>query len=158
MNTKMIYGAVFAVVLLVVLYGISQRTDLKAPVVENPIASTSTKPVAENPEGEADPARMTLSMNTWRWIDARNPAGKFTLTFGTDGRFSAKTDCNGVGGSYTSSKTTISFGQMMSTLMFCEGSYESEFSQALSSAETYSFTNKGELILGLKGGGVMTFK
>lgn len=115
--------------------------------------------VVQNFEGEADPARMTLSMKPWKWVDARNVADKFVLTLGADGRFSAKTDCNAASGKYEFSKAdgTIFFGQMMSTLMFCEGSHEAEFTGMLSDVEKYTFTSRGQLILTLKDGKTMMF-
>ena len=115
--------------------------------------------VVQNFEGEADPARMTLGMKTWNWQNAFYNDGKtivpvkpeaFKITFGADGRFSAKTDCNSVGGAYTAKDGVISFGQMMSTLMFCEGSQEAVFTKLLSESQSYHFTSKGELILDLK--------
>ncbi len=110
-------------------------------------------------EGEADPARMTLDMKAWNWVDARNTADKFVLTFDKDGRFSARTDCNGVGGNYVSSKAVdaIEFSQMISTMMFCEGSYEQEFTGMLLTATKYQFNGRGQLILTLKDGKVMVF-
>jgi heat shock protein HslJ len=116
--------------------------------------------VAENFEGEADPNRMTLGMKTWNWESAqyndgrevRPRAGKtFTLTFSADGKFSATTDCNSMGGSYsTTSVKGITFSNIFSTLMFCEGSQEAEFSTLLQNTDNYHFTSKGELILDLK--------
>jgi len=115
--------------------------------------------VVQNFEGEADPSRMTLGMNKWTWIstlynDERTIMPKqkdaFTLTFKTDGTFSATTDCNGVGGSYVTDKEKITFGQMMSTLMYCEGSQEGDFTKMLENSTGYHFTSKGELILDLK--------
>ena len=114
--------------------------------------------VAQNFEGEADPARMTLTMKPWTWertiynndteiIPRANK--KFVLTF-TDGkRFSASTDCNGVGGEYAVDGNKIAFTRMMSTLMYCENSQEGDFSKMLSEAQSYLFTSKGELILEL---------
>ncbi len=115
--------------------------------------------VAQNFEGEADPNRMTLGMKKWTWISALynderiiTPKRKdaFTLTFRTDGTFSASTDCNGVGGKYVTDKEKITFSEMMSTKMFCEGSQESEFTKMLENSTGYHFTSKGELILDLK--------
>jgi len=115
--------------------------------------------VGENLEGEADPSRMTLGMTEWRWVKALYNDGRevvpkkfgaFSLTFGTDGRFSAKTDCNSMGGSYKTSGNLITFSEIMSTLIYCEGSQESEFSTLLQNTENYHFTSRGELILGLK--------
>lgn len=75
---------------------------------------------------------------------------KFTLAFKKDGTFSGTTDCNRVGGSYEVNGNKITFENMMSTLMYCEGSQESDFTKMLGETESYLFTSKGELILNLK--------
>lgn len=115
--------------------------------------------VAQDLPGEADPARMSLGMKTWVWQSALyndgrtitpKRAGAFTLTLRSDGTFSAATDCNAVGGNYTATDTTLVFEQMMSTLMYCEGSQEKDFQDILSGTTGYHFTSKGELILDLK--------
>lgn len=115
--------------------------------------------VVQDFPGEADPARMTLGMKTWVWQSALyndgrritpNRPGAFTLTFKDDGTFSAATDCNGVGGKYTATTTALSFGEMMSTMMYCEGSQEGDFRNVLSGTAGYHFTSRGELILDLK--------
>jgi heat shock protein HslJ len=116
--------------------------------------------VARGFTGEADPARMTLQMKPWTWIEARfndgrtvTPAqsGKFTVTFSTDSAFSATTDCNNVRGSYTASQGTISFGEsMVSTRKYCADSQEQAFTSLLRQAQRYHFTTKGELVLDLK--------
>lgn len=115
--------------------------------------------VARDFEGEADPSRMTLGMKTWEWVSALyndgkelrpKQLGKFTITFSDGGKFSATTDCNQVGGSYTADSRTVSFGPMVSTKMYCEGSQEAEFTALLGKAQSYHFTSKGELIIDLK--------
>lgn len=115
--------------------------------------------VVQNFEGEADPSRMTLTMKTWKWIRASYNNDKivtprkgdaFTITFGKDGRFSATTDCNSIGGLYTTNKQKISFKEVMSTMMYCEGSQEADFSKILNETQSYHFTSKGELVFDLK--------
>lgn len=114
--------------------------------------------VAQNFEGEADPNRMSLTMNEWKWVNTTYNDGKvitpkkdsFTLTFKKDGTFGATTDCNGIGGNYTATKSTITFDKMISTLMYCEGSQEADFRKILENTEDYLFTSKGELVLNLK--------
>jgi len=111
-------------------------------------------------EGEADPKRMTLDMNTWTWVRTLmnndtevvpRATKAFTVTFGNDGKFSITTDCNSGGGSYVAGKDgSIAFKDMFSTKMYCEGSQESEFTALLNNAATYHFTSRGELILDLK--------
>jgi heat shock protein HslJ len=124
--------------------------------------------VVENFEGEADPSRMTLDMKTWNWIFALYNDGrevlpkmpnKFSLTFLADGGFSATTDCNHLGGKYSVNGSQISFGELVSTLMYCEGSQENEFSQLLTNTTSYHFTSRGELIFDLKfDSGIVVFR
>jgi heat shock protein HslJ len=115
--------------------------------------------VVQNFEGEADPARMTLTMKPWNWVrtaysdgTVATPAtpGVFTLTFSDDSTFSAATDCNSMSGGYTAADGAISFGPIAATKKYCEGSQEAEFAKILSDTATYHFTSKGELILDLK--------
>ncbi|MEQ1561254.1 MAG: META domain-containing protein [Nitrospira sp.] len=124
--------------------------------------------VAQNFEGEADPARMKLNMQTWTWINTTYNDGKivapaktkaFTLIFKNVATFSATTDCNGVGGEYMVTGNKIILGKMISTLMYCEGSQEGEFTKELGQVDSYHFTSKGELVFDLKfDSGVMVFK
>lgn len=115
--------------------------------------------VVQNFEGESDPSRMSLSMKTWNWISAQysdgkevkpKQPGKFTLTFAQDGSFTAKTDCNTVGGNYRATKYELEFTSIYATKMYCEGSQEAEFAGALGKVASYFFTSKGELILDFK--------
>ena len=115
--------------------------------------------VVQNFEGEADPSRMTLNMKTWNWIKTTYNSGieikpitekTFAITFKDSKTFSATTDCNSISGEYILNKSKISFNKIASTLMYCEGSQESEFIKMLGEVENYSFTSKGELILGLR--------
>lgn len=115
--------------------------------------------VEPNFEGEADVSRMSLTMKKWMWVrttlnDGREILPKkqdlFALSFSNDGTFSATTDCNGIGGEYLAEDNSITFSKMVSTLMYCEGSQEAEFSKYLTDATGYQFTSRGELVLNLK--------
>jgi heat shock protein HslJ len=124
--------------------------------------------VDQNFSGEADVSKMTLSMKTWNFIRADysdgksmtpKVANKFTLTFKSGGVFAASTDCNGIGGNYKVTGTNLAMTQMVSTMMFCSGSQESEFRTLLQNTASYHFTSKGELILDLKlDSGTVTFR
>lgn len=124
--------------------------------------------VVQNFEGEADPSVMRLDMKTWTWVNTLyndgtkitpKDATKFALTFKSDGTFSAKTDCNGVGGKYAVNGTSIGFSEMMSTLMYCEGSQEAAFTKTLTQVKSYHFTSKGELVFDLAvDSGTATFR
>lgn len=115
--------------------------------------------VVQDFEGEADPSRMTLDMKSWVWVSALYNDGReiipkqklaFTLDFLSDGKFSATTDCNRIAGKYVVAGNKITFSDMISTKMFCEGSQESEFAELLSNTSGYHFTGRGQLILDLK--------
>ncbi|MES2213712.1 MAG: META domain-containing protein [Patescibacteria group bacterium] len=124
--------------------------------------------VVQNFEGESDPARMTLNMQPWTWIRtvysndttlvARDPS-KFKITFEKNKKFSIMTDCNTGGGTYTVSGNKIVFTEMVSTLMYCEGSQEQDFVKMLNQVQSYHFTTKGELVFDLKAdSGSMIFR
>ena len=44
-----------------------------------------------------------------------------SIVFGGDGKVNGNVGCNGFGGDYTVEGNDITFGQLVSTLMFCEG-------------------------------------
>ncbi|QQR65364.1 META domain-containing protein [Candidatus Kaiserbacteria bacterium] len=116
-------------------------------------------------EGEADTSKMNLEMKKWGWVDSvemgeymvPTNAGAFTLTF-SDGKVSVGTDCNTMGGTYTTSGSKLTFGPMMSTLMYCEGSQETMFGTMLSQVKSFAFTKKGTLEMQYGEGGVATFR
>jgi heat shock protein HslJ len=124
--------------------------------------------VAADFAGEADPDRMTLSMQTWVWQSAEYndghtavPAkpGVFTLAFSHDGAVAVGTDCNSVGGDYVADENQLAFTNLRTTLMYCEGSQEAGFIQFLEDTTSYHFTNRGELILELADdSGTVTFR
>lgn len=119
-------------------------------------------------EGEADTNRMSLDMKKWEWVKTQmndgkittpNKPGVFSVTFKKDGSVSVGTDCNSMGGKYTTKGNIITFNQMMSTMMYCEGSQEQEFSKTLGEVGSYLFTSKGELVLEIKmDSGTMIFR
>jgi len=54
-------------------------------------------------------------------------------------------------GSYEAKDNQITFGNNIAmTRKFCEGSQEQEFSNMLIEAQSYFFTDKGELVFDLK--------
>lgn len=168
--------ALIVIIIAGVLTYISNIPEEVAVDISTVIATTTvnistttinTKPIAENPEGEANPDIMKLDMQTWTWISTTYNDGtiikpkmtdKFKLTF-KGKTFSASTDCNGIGGEYTLNGPAITFEKMMSTLMYCEGSQEADFSKGLTQVSGYHFTSRGELVFDLKyDSGVMIFR
>lgn len=119
-------------------------------------------------EGEINQPQLSLTSKTWTWVSALyndgreirpNKASAFTLTFEKDGKFSATTDCNRMGGTFTINQNEILFSDIYSTKMYCRDSEESDFANLLKNAQIYSFTQRGELVFDLKfDSGVMMFK
>jgi heat shock protein HslJ/membrane-bound inhibitor of C-type lysozyme len=83
--------------------------------------------------------------------------GTYTLTFAADGNMGATTDCNGFGGTYTLTGNKLEFGSFLSTMMYCEGSQESEFQGYLSSGHLEVSQSGNELILTQEAGGELHF-
>lgn len=101
--------------------------------------------------------RSELLETEWVWIETVMSDGEvitpvqseaFTLAFGEEGRVVGTTDCNGFRGSYTLSENGgLTFGEMASTKMFCEGSQENLFRDRLKQVSSYMIDESGRLVL-----------
>jgi len=114
--------------------------------------------VAQDFEGEVDPARMTLTMQPWRWVQTTYGDGTelvpaqpeaFVLTFSDNNTVSIATDCNTMGGTYEVNENQITFSALVATKMFCEDSQEQAFADMLTEIQSYFFTTTGELVFDL---------
>lgn len=76
----------------------------------------------------------------------------FSLLFGDDGNVAIGTDCNGMSAPYTAKDGKISLGEIATTLMYCEGSQEQEFTALLRGVSTYEITPFGDPLLRLFSG------
>lgn len=123
--------------------------------------------VVKDFEGEANPDIMKVTMKVWKWEgifygDGRKilpKNDKFSLELKENNTFFAQTDCNNISGEYKVLGSQILFDKMISTLMYCDDSQELHFSKALSMAESFKFTSKGEFIINLKSNsGYILFK
>jgi|GEM_PF-1605074 len=110
------------------------------------------------PAGSTPPAApAAIQSKTWIWqktimnedtVITPKKAGAFTLTLGTDGKATGKTDCNSFFASYKiGSDGVITFSGIGSTLMFCEGSQESVFTGQIAKANQYMVDASGNLVL-----------
>jgi heat shock protein HslJ len=71
----------------------------------------------------------TSVVGDWRLVSYGSPGSPMpsapdvdtSIAFGADGKVNGNVGCNGFGGDYIVEGNTITFGQMVSTLMFCEG-------------------------------------
>ena len=110
--------------------------------------------------GSAESAgAMSLDMKEWTWIRTLYnndttvvpaKADAFTLSFSSDGRVNATTDCNQMMGGYTVEGNKLSFSQFASTRMYCADSQEDQFAGMLANVVSFLFTPRGELVLELK--------
>lgn len=120
-------------------------------------ASTTTEVVATS-------TKITTSTSTsikgftekkWTWIKTitgsktitPKKTTAFTLTFNTDKSLKGTTDCNSFFGSYKIASTTLSFGLLGATQMFCEGAQEGDFMKSLQGVKGYSIDTTNTLIL-----------
>ena len=123
-------------------------------------------------EMEATQSPMTMEeelvSQEWTWVNTQmsdsatttpSTDEAFTLTFQEDGRVVVTTDCNGGNGSYElGTDSSLTFGPMASTMMFCEGSAESDFYTQLAEVGSYTIQD-GQLWLMLKfDSGTMVFE
>lgn len=117
-----------------------------------------------NIEGQTDADKLD---GVWVW-QATTVEGKvtepkrpdaFKLTFEeSTNTVKGTTDCNGFGGSYvTGFDNVLTFTSLQSTLMYCEGSQEQEYVNAISKVHSYYFTGSGALVLEFEGEGTMLF-
>ena len=86
----------------------------------------------------------SLTNTPWQWVDTAgtfattSATTRFILTFNNDGSVRSTTDCNNLGGLYKLNDTALTFGDMFSTLMYCEGSQEQTYREQLSKIERYT--------------------
>jgi len=84
--------------------------------------------------------------------------GRYTITFGDDGTFAARADCNSMAGTYEQKgQDGLTIVPGPSTLVACpDGSYGSLFAHALSKVTTWAI-DSGQLTLTTSDGGTGTF-
>jgi heat shock protein HslJ len=130
-----------------------QEDTRTAEVVWNCAGEDITPPVAPPGEGSSTSA---LVGRTWVFVDVQGSGdaafkpedpSTFTLSFHADGSVAIGTDCNTMGATFTVDGTTLTFTDMVSTLMYCEGSRESEWSALISDTKSHEVTNRGTLDL-----------
>src|SRR5262245_53812276 len=84
-------------------------------------------------------------------INVADPS-RYTLQLDSGGRARVKSDCNSCGGSYTLTGSTLQFGPLACTKVFCgDTSLDSVYSQALDGTKTVSISDS---TLTIAGGGV----
>jgi heat shock protein HslJ/membrane-bound inhibitor of C-type lysozyme len=121
----------------------------------------TTRPLEPLIPAEELPQQAVISLTDFTWVWQKTlynnkptflpkNSNLFQLTFLKDTTFSATTDCNSISGNYSVSESILSFDSLMSTLMACDGSDESAFTQMLEAVTRYTINDSGELILNLR--------
>ena len=149
-----------------------------AACAKPPQGESATTPVAETPAATAPAAPAAapaLSANHWRLTDAKNAQGQridalfarpdkpVQLDF-ADGRVNVSNTCNRMMGSFTLEGTTLTLGQMASTLMACTDpkltALDAEVGKRLAGALTVSSTagDTPQLVLTNAGGDRLVFE
>lgn len=108
---------------------------------------------------------VALVNTTWTWVTTISQ-GKtispkkqdaFTMMLTANGNVNGTTDCNKFSGTYKLSTTTITFGALASTKMFCEGSQELDFTSKLQGVKKYT-VDKNNILSITDGTTTVTFK
>lgn len=105
-----------------------------------------------------------LTASEWVWVSATsngsttvaNGGEKFVLDFDKKNRITSKTDCNTIAGSYAAGTTTLTFGALSMTKMFCVDSQETLYAQLLGKTSAYSIS--GTTLTLTHDTGVMVFR
>ncbi len=99
---------------------------------------------------------LKLTGRKWVWTSTKmndgtltmpKKPGAFALAFSEDGKVSGTTDCNNFFGSYTLSGSQLSFSALASTKMYCEGSEEGKFLQALGQIDHFMLDVEGQKLV-----------
>jgi heat shock protein HslJ len=95
----------------------------------------------------------TETVPAWQWAVPPGEQANYNITFNADGNFSAKADCNQVGGTYKTSGTDgLTITPSVSTMAYCgEASLDALFVHALGATTSYKVEN-GVLTLTQKNG------
>ena len=108
-----------------------------------------------------------LTGKTWKWQAATTvaPASQsvvpnpenYTITFGADGKYAGKADCNQIAGEYTVSGKSLTIKPGVSTMAACgDASLDQLFTLGLASVTTYK-VDGATLTLSNAAGDTMTF-
>ena len=108
-------------------------------------------------EAKTDTANPSLYDITWELeyisgprivFNGLYPEQKPTITFtAADNQFGGNNSCNVYSGKYTIKDASITFGDAMKTMRFCEGGGEETFMSMLGKVTKFSFDSKGNLLL-----------
>jgi heat shock protein HslJ len=172
MKKKLALLLVLVVILVTISWLIAINRDKTNPETEIrlPLPSESVPPsypVSESPVEET-PSKGTLARTSWQWVRTSIGADEFivplkpesfVISFRSDGRVSSSTDCNRMFGPYSAKEDgTLSVGPLASTLMYCEGSQESDYATGLQNSTAFTISPDGQQLILTTDTGIMEFK
>ena len=138
-------------------------TDTAAPVLTQGAPRDGVEVVLAQ-VAEADPAGALVG-RSWRLSEIREASGvtlsyegeaPFTLSFGADGRYNGRADCNRYGGAFEAGPSgSLRLSQGLSTLAACPGpSVSEDFFEVLNDVDRYALAD-GRLTLSGPGGALV---
>lgn len=150
-----------------VLVGVGAYYFMNSKNMNSSMTPNDSNTVSQAPDN-SNSGSSELTSKKWTWVNTQmsdgatsvpSNEGEFTLTLQPDMRALATTDCNNGNGSYElGPDNALTFGPMATTMMFCDGSTETEFYQGLSNVGSYKISD-GQLWLMLKfDSGTMIFE
>ncbi|RPI69801.1 MAG: META domain-containing protein [Geobacteraceae bacterium] len=100
----------------------------------------------------------------WELVSYGPPSGQISaapdvetsIEFDSEGNISGNVGCNGFGGDYTVDGGTITFGPVISTMMYCEAVAEQESSTLAVFHETVGFVLDGDTLTITSADGAMS--
>ena len=161
-------GAVVAITILGFLYTtLDKSPDTTEVVTETQIPPLTPVEIVEEPVPVVTPGSNDLLNTSWRWLRTENATGTvisqplrskpFILSFADGDSMGSQTDCNNIAGSYIHGDTTLTFGSMVSTKMFCEDSQEMEYMSQLQLVTEHAILNNMLLLSMSNNEGIMFF-
>ncbi len=127
----------------------SNNNDIQNVDENKETDSNQDAPTLEEVISDAtDTKKYTLTDVNWRWLRTESATGTiisepetaipFVLRLSNDNSMSSQTDCNNVAGTFEKNDNKLVFGPLMSTKMYCENSKEFEYTEQLSSVDSYT--------------------
>lgn len=165
MKRKILHHLPYFLILLTVVVAVAciapvqpMPTEVATAEVEPTTPVETAEPTAETPEATeptGEPTEGDLRGTEWMLVSMGAPGGEIpvigdtplTLELTADGAAVGESGCNSFGGQYTVQDGTISFSELVSTLIACEDAgiieQEATYLEALPAAGRYELTADG---------------
>ncbi|MBI3943352.1 MAG: META domain-containing protein [Chloroflexi bacterium] len=138
------------------------------PGVGGDTVAPTASPAVANPSTGATGSRLQSTKWTLVAFGAGSTAqvvdgSRSTLEFGNDGKVSGKAGCNGYGGMYTESGNSLTFREIISTMMACSDpqgimDQEKAFLDALNGTKAYNIDGNQLHLLDASGKEIMVLQ